>query len=89
MEIYAPAERTSAFLFGENHDRYVVAVSADQEEAFRKAIGEAGLSLTQVGKFGGDAIGFKVVGAAEQSLSVAALREAHEGWLPSYMNSVD
>ena len=89
VEIYAPAERTSAFLFGENHDRYVVAVSADQEEAFRKAIGEAGLSLTQVGKFGGDAIGFKVVGAAEQSLSVAALREAHEGWLPSYMNSVD
>jgi len=88
-EIYAPSEDATAFLYGENHDRYVLAVSASQEEAFRKAIAEAGLPLTQVGKFGGDAISFKIVGAAEQSLPVATLREAHEGWLPSYMNSVD
>ena len=89
VEIYAPSEDATAFLYGENHDRYVLAVSASQEEAFRKAIAEAGLPLTQVGKFGGDAISFKIVGAAEQSLPVATLREAHEGWLPSYMNSVD
>jgi phosphoribosylformylglycinamidine synthase len=88
-EIYAPSEDATAFLYGENHDRYVLAVSASQEEAFRKAIAEAGLPLTQVGKFGGDAVSFKIVGAAEQSLPVATLREAHEGWLPSYMNSVD
>ncbi|MEE2922325.1 MAG: AIR synthase-related protein, partial [Pseudomonadota bacterium] len=88
-EIYAPSEDATAFLYGENHDRYVLAVSASQEEAFRKAITEADLPLIQVGKCGGDAISFKIVGAAEQSLPVATLREAHEGWLPTYMNSVD
>lgn len=88
-EIYAPAESTLAFLYGESHDRYVVAVSSGQEEAFRAAIANAGLPLTQVGKFGGDVISFKIVGAPEQTLPVTTLREAHEGWLPSYMNSVD
>ncbi len=89
-KIFAPADTTTAYLFGEDHDRYIVAVSPSQEEALRTELTQSGLPVTQVGVFTGDGIVFKIVGAAsEQRLPLASLREAHEGWLPTYMNSVD
>lgn len=88
-EIYAPADDTTGYLFGEDHDRYIVAVSPDREEAFRAALTKAGLPAAQVGKFTGDTVAFRIVGQPEQRLSLATLRAAHEGWLPTYMDTVD
>ncbi|MEP3303532.1 MAG: AIR synthase-related protein, partial [Roseibium sp.] len=88
-EIFAPADNTPAYLFGEDHDRYLVAVSPDQEEIFRAELTEAGMEVTQVGRFTENVVTFKVVGESEQRLPLATLRKAHEGWLPTYMDSVD
>lgn len=88
-EIFAPADNTPAYLFGEDHDRYLVAVSPDQEEIFRAELTETGMDVTQVGLFTEDVVRFKVVGNPEQTILLRALRDAHEGWLPTYMDSVD
>ena len=67
-EIFAPADNTPAYLFGEDHDRYLVAVSPDQEEIFRAELTEAGMDVTQVGLFTEDVVRFKVVGNPEQTI---------------------
>jgi phosphoribosylformylglycinamidine synthase len=43
-------------LFGEDQARYLVACSFDQAEALMVAAGQAGVTLTTVGKFGGDTV---------------------------------
>ncbi|PWK62500.1 phosphoribosylformylglycinamidine synthase subunit PurL [Roseicyclus mahoneyensis] len=43
-------------LFGEDQGRYLIATSYDKAEALMVAAGQAGVSLTSVGKVGGDAI---------------------------------
>ena len=45
-------------LFGEDQARYLVACSFDQAEALMVAAGQAGVTLTTAGRFGGDKVQF-------------------------------
>ncbi len=47
-----------ATLFGEDQARYLVACNFDQAEGLMLAASQAGVSLTSVGKFGGDSVKF-------------------------------
>ncbi len=67
--------------FGEDQARYVVAASSDKADAIHKAAAAAKVPLRLLGKVGGDAI--KLDG--EPPLPLAALRAAHEDWLPRFM----
>ncbi|HSD92199.1 MAG TPA: phosphoribosylformylglycinamidine synthase subunit PurL, partial [Methyloceanibacter sp.] len=70
-----------ALWFGEDQGRYVVSTSPDQADAIHKAAAVAKVPLRLLGKVTGDAI--KLEG--EPSLSLAALKQAHEDWLPRFM----
>jgi phosphoribosylformylglycinamidine synthase subunit PurL len=70
-----------ALWFGEDQARYVVSASADKADSIHKAAAVAKVPLRLLGKVGGDAI--KLGG--EPPLSLAALKAAHEGWLPRFM----
>ena len=70
-----------AALFGEDQARYVMAVApheADQVMADAKAAGIPALKLGTVG-------GANLNLPGESPISVAELKQAHEGWLPNYM----
>ncbi|NNE82023.1 MAG: phosphoribosylformylglycinamidine synthase subunit PurL [Silicimonas sp.] len=49
-------ETDTARLFGEDQARYLVACSFDQAEALMSAAAQAGVTIAQVGRFGGDAV---------------------------------
>jgi phosphoribosylformylglycinamidine synthase II len=70
-----------ALWFSEDQARYVVATSPDKADAIHKAAAVAKVPLRLLGKVGGDAI--KLEG--EPPLPLAALKQAHEGWLPRFM----
>ncbi|TLP56440.1 phosphoribosylformylglycinamidine synthase subunit PurL [Parasedimentitalea maritima] len=53
-------------LFGEDQARYLVACNFDQAEALMLAAGQAGVTLTTVGKFGGDTV---KIGGSESPLA--------------------
>nr|WP_319246532.1 phosphoribosylformylglycinamidine synthase subunit PurL [uncultured Celeribacter sp.] len=53
-------------LFGEDQARYLVACSFDQAEALMVAAGQAGVTISTVGKFGDDAVKF---GSSDAPLS--------------------
>ncbi|MEY8840500.1 AIR synthase-related protein, partial [Cribrihabitans sp. XS_ASV171] len=57
----APTE----FLFGEDQARYLVACNFDQAEALMIAAGQAGVTVTSVGRFTGDRVR---VGSSDASL---------------------
>lgn len=71
-----------AELFGEDQGRYVLTVKAGDVEAVEAKAAEAGVSLTQIGTVGGDAL----VGASGAFITVAELIAANEAWLPNYMD---
>jgi phosphoribosylformylglycinamidine synthase subunit PurL len=56
-------------LFGEDQARYLIACNFDQAEALMTAASAAGLTLTSVGKFGGDVVRFGTVEAPLADLS--------------------
>jgi phosphoribosylformylglycinamidine synthase len=58
-----------------------VAASPDQADAIHKAAAVAKVPLRLLGKVGGDAIALD----GEPKLSLAALKAAHEDWLPRFM----
>jgi phosphoribosylformylglycinamidine synthase len=70
-----------ALWFGEDQARYVVEASPDKADAIHKAAAVAKIPLRLLGRVGGDAI--KLDG--EPPLPLAALKQAHEGWLPRFM----
>ena len=45
-------------LFGEDQARYLIACNFDMADALMTAAGHAGVTLTAVGKFGGEAVCF-------------------------------
>ncbi len=71
-----------ALWFGEDQARYVVAASPDKADAIHKAAAVAKVPLRLLGKVGGDAVEI----AGEPPLPLAALRTAHEDWLPRFMS---
>jgi phosphoribosylformylglycinamidine synthase len=70
-----------AFLFGEDQGRYLIATR--RPEGILVAATAAGVPVARVGLAGGDALGCDAL----FRIPLARLREAHEGWMPSYMNS--
>ncbi|MFN4276038.1 MAG: phosphoribosylformylglycinamidine synthase subunit PurL [Ferrovibrio sp.] len=67
--------------FGEDQARYVVTCPAAQAEAVIAALEAAGVPVRKLGLTGGDALTFAGLG----TISVQALKTAHEGWMPRYM----
>ena len=77
----ASAVDSHALLFGEDQARYVIAMPAG---AASEVLGEAkgaGVPAAAVGRTGGKNL---TLGAGH-TISLAELRQAHEGWLPAYM----
>ncbi len=70
-----------AFLFGEDQARYLLAVAPEAVSAVEAACREAEIALVQVGESGGDAL--KLGDLA--TISLRALCEAHEAWMPAYV----
>lgn len=67
--------------FGEDQARYVVTCPAAQAEAVIAALEAAGVPVRKLGLTGGDALTFAGLG----TISIQALKTAHEGWMPRYM----
>ncbi|WP_300389971.1 phosphoribosylformylglycinamidine synthase subunit PurL [Henriciella sp.] len=84
-EVFGPEDGRAGYLFGEDQNRYVVAVPPSNADGIHKTLSSTGLQYTQVGTLKSDTIDFVLVGSAPQSISLATLRDAHEGWLPRYM----
>jgi phosphoribosylformylglycinamidine synthase len=55
-----------AYLFGEDQARYLIACNFDQAEALMIAAGQAGVTLSSIGRFEGDQLRF---GSAHADLS--------------------
>jgi phosphoribosylformylglycinamidine synthase II len=69
------------WLFGEDQARYVIAVDEAGTEAVLTKAQAAGVPAQIIGEVGGAAL--TVFGG--NPISLAALRAAHENWLPDYM----
>jgi phosphoribosylformylglycinamidine synthase len=78
----APADTAPhAFWFGEDQARYLVTVPVERAAAVMRRIQNAGVPAQRLGTTGGPAIAIP----GERALSVAALAERFESWLPDYM----
>jgi len=71
-----------AFWFGEDQARYVVTVPAEQAGLVLAKMKGASVPCVRIGTTGGDAIAI----AGEDPVSVAALKDGFESWLPAYMS---
>jgi phosphoribosylformylglycinamidine synthase len=71
-----------AFFFGEDQARYLVSASATDAQAILAAAARAGVPAARIGTTGGDALRL----GDEAPVTLAALRQAHESWLPHYMD---
>ena len=84
IDIPANVEAAYAWLFGEDQGRYIVTVDADKADAFVMKAGEAGVTANIIGKTGGSDV---VLGG--EAVSVAELKDLHEGWMPNYMAAAE
>ena len=75
------AGNSIAAQFGEDQGRYAIAVPETAAEEVRKRAQSANISLTLLGRTGGDKLEVDGVGAVR----VAELKRIHESWLPLYM----
>jgi phosphoribosylformylglycinamidine synthase len=71
-----------AFLFGEDQARYLV--STDQPQRLIAKAHEAGVPVANVGDAGGDSF----ASGPLFSIPLSQLRQAHEGWMPAYMDTL-
>lgn len=69
--------------FGEDQARYVISAEANTVDAISDAASAAGVPIRVLGRVGGD----KIALPGETPLTLTALREAHEDWLPRFMAS--
>jgi phosphoribosylformylglycinamidine synthase len=84
MPVVAEIPNPAAILFGEDQGRYVV--TTRDPEKVRAIANAAQLFTVPIGTTGGDAIVFDLVGrGGRQSVSLADLRAAHEGFFPKMM----
>ncbi|MEX0696488.1 MAG: phosphoribosylformylglycinamidine synthase subunit PurL [Dongiaceae bacterium] len=72
---------TISWLFGEDQGRYLVTAAEAAASAIAAAAGAAGVAVEAVGTTGGGALTLP----SSRPISVAELKQAHEGWLPRYM----
>jgi len=86
MTVVEQIPNPAAILFGEDQGRYIVTTT--DPDAVRAAANAAQLFAVPIGTTGGDRISFELVGrGGEQSVSLADLRAAHEGFFPKLMGS--
>jgi phosphoribosylformylglycinamidine synthase len=71
-----------AFFFGEDQGRYVLTAAPPETADIAKQAERLGVLCLRIGVTGGDAL--RLGGAAP--LTLAALIQAHENWLPDYMD---
>jgi phosphoribosylformylglycinamidine synthase len=84
MTVVQEIPNPGAILFGEDQGRYVVTTS--DPDAVRAATNAAQLFTVPIGTTGGDSIAFDLVGrGGRQSVTLADLRSAHEGFFPRLM----
>ena len=69
-----------AWLFGEDQGRYLVTASPDEADALLRDAAKSAVPMVRLGTTGGAALAL-----GEEAVSLAALRAAHEDWLPAYM----
>lgn len=72
-----------AHYFGEDQGRYLLAISTGNVADVMAAALSADIPLTPIGQFGGDSVQL-----GDQSVTLADLRAAYEGWMPEYMGKV-
>jgi phosphoribosylformylglycinamidine synthase II len=70
-----------AYLFGEDQARYVLAVDPDTAPDILYSAASKGIPVALIGMTGADSLTLP----GEDAISIAELRQAHEGWLPAYM----
>jgi phosphoribosylformylglycinamidine synthase II len=78
-----PGLPTHAYLFGEDQARYLLSVDPETAPDLLYSAAAQGIPATVIGITGNDHLTLP----HGETISVAALREAHEGWLPAYMAS--
>jgi phosphoribosylformylglycinamidine synthase len=76
------AEGDAAFWFGEDQGRYLVTLA--ESGLLLKAAEQAGIPARRLGRTTAEST-LTVPGA--RPISLQRLREAHEGWLPAYMDA--
>ena len=70
-----------AIAFGEDQGRYIVEVAPDRAGGLLAAAVAEQVPARRIGRCGGSALTIN----GEETISLSALRRAHEGWLPNYM----
>ena len=70
-----------AFLFGEDQGRYLIACDVDQATDLLYEAAAVGVPAAMIGLTGGDSL----ILPGHETISVARLKEAHEGWFPAFM----
>jgi len=84
MTVVQQIPNPAAILFGEDQGRY--AVTTRDPDAVRTAANAAQLFAVPIGITGGDRVTFDLVGrGGEQSVTLADVRAAHEGFFPRLM----
>ena len=73
----------AAALFGEDQGRYVLTTTEQTVEALLGYAEAAAVPLQVIGRTGGTTLQF----GGSPAMSIARLREVHEGWFPRYMGS--
>ncbi|MEO7814106.1 MAG: phosphoribosylformylglycinamidine synthase subunit PurL [Sphingomicrobium sp.] len=88
MTVVEQIPNPAAILFGEDQGRFVVACTPANEAAVRAAANAAQLFAVNIGTTGGDAISFDLLSRGGiQSIPLATLRTAHEGFFPALMSN--
>lgn len=72
-----------AFLFGEDQARYLLAVEPEAAADILYSAAAQGIPAASVGVTGSD----RLTLPGGETISIAELKAAHEGWLPAYMAS--
>jgi len=88
-------DMATARLFGEDQGRYLIAVPMERAQLVFERAGAAGVPIVQCGDFTDGEFehdpGILITTEDMERghhLPLTRLREAHEGWLPGYMNAV-
>ena len=83
LELPDECESRTAWLFGEDQGRYLLAVARDRLAVVEAAAGRAGVLARRVGTTGGVALTL----AGGDAISLQELAEIHRSWLPSLMGT--
>ncbi len=81
LNVYEGDLPAHAFWFGEDQGRYVLAVPMQNVDSILDQARALALPALKVGRTGGDKLSIEESGG----IALSELREAHEGWLPNYM----